>query len=67
MRDMHILTSRKCLINIDDALRIVRKKYPTANQEGSMGSYHWFDGDVVVAEAWIHKNRRHWWFRIIDT
>ena len=66
MRDDHILTSRKCRIDIDDALRIIRERYPNASQEGSVCSYHWFVDDIIVGEAWIHKDRRHWWFRIKD-
>jgi len=65
MRDLHILTSRKYqILNIADALRTVRKRYPTATQEGSIGSYHWIVNGIVVGEAWLHKNGKSWWIRV---
>ena len=66
MRDLHILTSRKYqILDITDALRIVRGSYPTATQEGSMGSYHWIANGIIVGEAWLHNRKgKGWWLRV---
>ena len=65
MRDLHMLTSRKHLImDIDDATQMIRKRYPTAMREGSVGSYHWVANDIIVGESWLHRNGKYWWLRI---
>jgi hypothetical protein len=52
--------SREMLINI------VRKYYPNAMAEGACGSYSFYVGSRLVAEAWIHPRKPGWWMRIKD-
>lgn len=74
MRDVHGVQGPKSYVeSIEDADVAVRKIYPNARREGSLGAWHWAirqrgdtsdtDGEVV-AEAWIHNRRPGWWLRI---
>lgn len=65
--DLHILNSQKHLAyDIDDITRLIRKKYPGATKEGSIGAYHWMANNVVIGEAWLNRSGKGWWFRMED-
>jgi hypothetical protein len=65
MRDVHGVTGKKQYVeHLEEGIEIVRKVYPTARKEGSIGAWHWAVGDVIVAEAWLHARKPGWWVRV---
>ena len=65
MRDLHLLASTKqMIVTIEDATIRIRKIYPKATKEGSICSYHWIVDNIIVGEAWLHRNGKCWWLRI---
>jgi len=63
MRDSHILPGKKIKVSDENLLLLVRKNYPKAIMEGSLGAYSFYQNNVLVAEAYAHKNNG-WWLRI---
>lgn len=65
MRDVHSVEGKKVYYDdLDVALEGIRKIYPTATKQGSVGAWSWSVGDMIVAEAWLHRDRPGWWVRI---
>ena len=65
MRDIHQLEGNKrYVVNADDLLFEVRKQYPHATKEGSVGSWSFYDQKQLIAEAWLHRTKTGWWLRI---
>lgn len=65
MRDVHGLTGPKRYYEeLEEAIEVVRRVYPAARREGSVGAWHWAVGDELVAEAWVHATRPGWWLRV---
>lgn len=65
MRDAHFVSgTKKYYDDLEVAIQDVKKVYPTATREGSVGCWSWqVDGDFV-AEAWVHHTKPGWWVRI---
>ena len=67
MRDLNQVQGPKQKVEwIEDALKLVRERYPTATKEGSLGSYSFWVGKDLVGEAWI-RSKWGWWLRIAET
>lgn len=68
MRDAHLTTGKKRYVeDLDDAIALLKRLYPTARREGSIGAWSWAVGDDIVAEAWVHPTKPGWWLRIKET
>ena len=65
MRDVNLTVGfKRYYDDLDDAISLIKVKFPRARREGSIGAWSWSIGDVVVAEAWLHATRPGWWVRI---
>lgn len=66
MRDMHFLKDKKISVaSVEEALAIVRQKYPSAYKQGAVCSWSFFVDKEMVAESWIkHGKSTGWWLRI---
>lgn len=65
MRDIHQLKGRKEYIeDFTKGITLVRKLYPNATAEGSLGCYSFWVNGEVIAEAWLHRDKPGWWLRI---
>ncbi len=61
--DLHFFTGKKHKFDdFEDIISLVRKVYPEATVEGSIGAYSFHQDGVLVVEAWIA--RKGWWLRI---
>lgn len=66
MRDLHMVDGRKIYVDgLDTALVLVRKRFPNAMREASLGAASFSVGNILVAEAWLHSRKPGWWLRII--
>ena len=67
MRDVHQLEGPKIYVeSIEEAMVKVQIKYPIVTRQGAVGSWSFYDGETLVAEAWMHRTRPGWWLRISD-
>lgn len=70
MRDHHFVKSgtKKYAEDFDEVIAKVKTVYPTACKEGSTGGWSWAinngKDEEIVAEAWIHRTKNGWWYRI---
>jgi len=57
------------ITDIDEALRIVHERYPTAYREGSIFDWSFWVGDKVVATAIMNRCAKinKWELTIFDT
>lgn len=67
MSELHRVVGRKQKVaHIEDALAIVRRRWPSATKDGSMASWSFMVGDKMVAEAWMPRSAKYWWLRVQD-
>jgi hypothetical protein len=67
VRDLRRLSGKKIKVGgIQEALRLVRGKYPHATMDGSLASYSFMVGEKMVAEAWTHRTEPAWWLRTLE-
>jgi len=65
MRDLHRLQGKPIVVSdIEEAHAMVIERYPTAKKQGSVGSWSWYVGVDIVAEAWIRQRADGWWLRL---
>lgn len=71
MRETFHLAGKKVYIeaSLEQMLVKVRETYPEAIAEGSMNHYSFLVSDgageqIIIAEAWSHRDRPGWWLRI---
>lgn len=65
MRDIHSVKGpKRRIVEIDEALVVVRQTYPGATKEGSAGSWSFYHEGRIVAEAWLEARGNGWWLRI---
>ena len=62
---MRMLEGKKQYVeDIQNALNLVREKFPGATKEGSLCSYSFWHEKILVGEAWSHRTKIGWWLRI---
>lgn len=73
MRDHHFVKSgaKKYAEDFDEVIAKVKAVHPTAYKEGSTGGWSWaikdggsIENEEIVAEAWMHRTKNGWWYRI---
>ena len=62
--DAHLLKGPKRYVGGEDLIGAVLECYPGAIAHGAIWSYHFLNGDDLIAEAWMHRTRPGWWLRI---
>ena len=68
MRELFNLQGKRVSVKTtEEALTLVRKPYPKAMKQGSVGCWTFFVGKIIVAEAWLRTGKGDdWWLRIKD-
>ena len=71
MRELFHLKGERQLINtVQEAFHIVRKKYPNAFKQGSLGAWSFFlpgatETHQMVAEMWMVQGRNPGWWLVV--
>ncbi len=65
MREVGNIKGEKVSVEwVDEALALVRKHYPGATAQGSVGAWSFHHDSRLVAEMWLKPYASGWWLKI---